>query len=115
MNRLLTQQEKSWLIRGLNTLATGEYFGGGRWVDTKTNKTKKLDKPINPEFFIEQIENLRVIGSCNCGEANCHTVQFQNFEIGKLVNLVFYNTEDKRMLLIHINEDTNQLAELEII
>lgn len=114
-NRSLTEQEKNWLIRGLETLKTGEYFGGGNWVDLETNKTKELDEPLDPEFFLAQIDELRVVGKCHCGDATCHTVEFQNFEIGKSVAIVCSSTEDRRMMIIHINEDTGPLAELEII
>jgi hypothetical protein len=115
VNRELTEQEKNWLIDGLKTLETGEYFGGGRWIDLDTNETKEHDEPIDAEFFIAQIDELRVVDKCTCGEANCHTVKFQNFEVGKSVAIVCSATEDKRMLIIHINEDTDKLAELEII
>ena len=115
MNRALTEQEKEWLLRGLKTLGTGEYFGGGNWIDTETNKRLPLDEPVDPQHLINQINNLRVIGECGCGEPNCHTVQFQNYERGKSAAIVCYHTEDKRMLIIHVNEDSGQLAELEII
>ena len=115
MNRELTEQEKKWLIRGLETLKTGEYFGGGRWVDLDTNETKKLDEPVDAEFFLQQIDELQVVDKCLCGDATCHTVKFQNFKRGKSVAIVCSSTEDKRMLIIHINEDTGHLAELEII
>ena len=114
VNRELTEQEKNWLIRGLETLKTGEYFGGGNWVDLDTNETKELDVPLDPEFFLAQIDELRVVDKCPCGDATCHTVKFQNFEIGKSEAIVCSSTEDKRMLIIHINEDTGKLAELEI-
>ncbi len=115
VERKLSEQEKLWLICGLNTLKTGEYFGGGKWVDVATNETKELDEPIDAQFFLEQIDGLRVVRKCNCGDATCHTVMFQNFETGKSVAIVCGNTEDKRMLIIHINKDTGLLAELEII
>jgi hypothetical protein len=115
MNRPLTNQERNWLIRGLKTLETGEYFGGDNWIDTETNKRKSLDQPIDPLFHLQEVESLYVVGQCNCGERNCHTIQFQNYEKGKSAAIVCYHTEDKRMLIIHINESTGKLAELEII
>ncbi|HEY0048829.1 MAG TPA: hypothetical protein VGB68_06075 [Pyrinomonadaceae bacterium] len=115
MNRPLTEQEKEWMIRGLKTLETGEYFGGGNWIDTKANEIKPLDEPVNSEYFLNQIDNLRVVGKCNCGAPDCHTIQFQHFDKGKSASLVCYHTEDNRMLIILINEDTGKLAELEII
>lgn len=115
MDRDLTKQEKEWLFKGLSTLESGKYFGGGRWVDTENGEFKPLDDPIDPAFWINQIDSLRVIGQCECGEPNCHTVKFQNFERGKSVALVCDSTDDKRMLIIHINEDNGLIAELEII
>ncbi len=115
MKRPLTKQEKDWLLRGLETLETGEYFGGGNWVDVENNCRKELDKPVDPNFLLEQIDELQVIEMCSCGEPNCHTVKFQDFETGKSVAIVCYHTEDKRMLIIHINENNGKLAELEII
>jgi hypothetical protein len=115
MNRKLTEQEIIWLRQGLATLRTGEYLGGGSWIEIETDETKPLDKPIDNKFFLNQIENLQVVSKCECGESNCHTVKFQNFEKGKSAAIVSSSTDDKRMLLIFINEDTGKLAELEII
>lgn len=115
MNRALTEQEKKWLLRGLNTLGTGEYFGGGKWVDMETNERLPLDELVDPQHLINQVANLRVVGECGCGEPRCHTVQFQHYERGKSAAVVCYQTEGKRMLIIHVNEDSGRLAELEII
>lgn len=108
MNRKLTVQEKKWLIRGLNSLKTGEYFGGGRWVDMETGETLPPDEPIDPQPFLEQINNLRVIYKCKCGDKNCHTIHFQHFRKGKSVAIVNYYTEDDRMLIIFIDEESRQ-------
>jgi len=115
MNRELTKQERDWLIIGLSSLKTGEYFGGGQWIDTETGKTKPLDEPIDPNYWLDQVDILRVVSKCNCGESNCHTVQFQNFEPKKSIALVCDSTDDGRMLIIHIHEDTGLIAELELI
>ena len=115
MDREITKQERDWLIKGLNTLETGQYFGGGRWIDTKSGETKPIDEPVDPKYWFNQIDNLRVVGKCDCGESNCHTVKFQNFESGKVVALVCDSTYDGRMLIIHIHEDSGLIAELEII
>ncbi len=115
MNRGITKQEKDWLLKGLGTLKSGKYFGSGRWIDTETGKTRPLDEPVDPAYWLNQIENLRVIDKCHCGESNCYTVKFRNFESGKSVALVCDSTDDGRMLIIHINEDNGLIAELEII
>ena len=115
MKRALTEQEKTWLLRGLNTLATGEYSGGGNWIDAKTNELLPLAPPVNPQPLIDQMAELQVIEQCNCGEPSCHTIRFQHFERRKSKKIVFYHTEDKRLLLIFVNRDSGLLAELEII
>ncbi len=115
MNRELTEQERGWLIRGLNSLETGEYFGGNRWVDTQTGEIKNIDEPIDPKFWLDQIDDLRVVGKCSCGKQSCHTVQFQNFEKGKVEAIVSYYTEDKRILNILIHEESGLIAELEVV
>ncbi len=113
--RPLTDQERAWLIRGLNSLATGEYADGGRWIEKKTGEVKPLDPPQDPSSWLDQVDSLRVIGQCNCGEPNCHTVQFQDFEGSQVVAIVTYHTEDGRLLNVLINERTGRIAELEII
>jgi hypothetical protein len=115
MDRELTEQKKTWLRRGLESLSRGEHWGGGTWIDTKTGKTKPRDEAIDPQFWLDQIEGLRVVSQCNCGEPNCHTVQFQNFKSGRVAGIVTYHTGDGRHLNILVNEDKGLLAELEII
>jgi hypothetical protein len=90
MNRELTKQEKNWLIRGLKAIENGENY-------------------------LKQINDLRVIEKCDCGEINCHTVQFQHFEKGKSVGLVNDSTDDGRMLIILVHENNEMITELEII
>jgi hypothetical protein len=115
LNRELTSQERAWLRSGLASLATGEYFGGGSWINTETGAAKPLDEPVDPSYWLEQIDTLRVVGQCDCGEPNCHTVQFQDFETGSVRGLVSYHTEDGRILNILINERTGRIAEPEVI
>ena len=115
MNRKLTEQEKKWLIRGLNSLKTGKYFGGGYWINVKTGKTLPLDEPIDPRPFFDQIDDLRAIYKCKCGDKNCHTVHFQHYRRGRSDAIITYYTKDGRMLIIFVDEETGKLSELEII
>ena len=115
MERSLTEQEREWLCLGLVTLAKGEAWGGGNWIEIETGKVKPKDEPIDPQRWIDQIDGLRVVGQCQCGEPNCHTVQFQHFVPGRVVGIVAYHTDDGRHLNILVNEDTGLLAELEVV
>ncbi len=58
----MTDQERAWLMRGLESLPTGEYQGGGKWVEVATNKVKPVDEPINSAFWLQQIDGLTVVG-----------------------------------------------------
>jgi len=114
-SRSLTEQERAWLVQGLKTLASGEYFGGERWVDLASRKVKPLDDPIDPSYWLTQLDSLLVVGQCDCGERNCHTVQFEDFGTGPVIAMVSSGTDDDRMLNIFINEQTGRLVEMEII
>jgi hypothetical protein len=113
--RELTPQEREWLVLGLQTLATGEAFGGGRWIECESGSVKSVDSPVDPEPYLSQVSSLRVIGDCPCGEPKCHTVRFQHYERGKSVAIVCHHTSDGRQLIINVHEGTGLLAELEII
>jgi hypothetical protein len=113
--RPITDQERTWLERGIETLPTGEYQGGGKWVAVDTNKIKPLDEPIDPTYWLQQLDGLTVVAQCLCGESNCHTVRFRRSGAGRLVALATSSTPDRRMLIVHIDEDSGELAELEII
>jgi hypothetical protein len=113
--RPITEQERAWLMRGLESLPTGEYQGGGKWIEVETNQVKPLDEPVDPTLWLEQIDGLMVVGQCMCGESNCHTVRFRRAGEGRVVALATSSTADRRMLIIHIDDDSGELAELEII
>jgi hypothetical protein len=103
LNRSLSEQERTWLGRGLAVLQTGKhrYGDSSRAVDTRR--------------YADQIDGLRVVHQCECGEPTCHTVHFQHFRRGRSIALVDTTTEDGRMLIVLVDEDTDMLAELEVI
>lgn len=113
--RELTAGEREWLILGLRTVATGEAWGGGRWVDTGTGLIEPRDSLVDPRPLLDQVDSLRVVGRCECGDPRCHTIRFQHYERGKSVAIVSHSTDDGRLLVIHVHEQTGLLAELEIV
>ncbi len=58
---------------------------------------------------------LRVVRKCPCGDRFCHTVEFAREGSGDVSLLVDHYTEDRRLLLIFANEESGEIAELEII
>lgn len=86
-------------------------------MDVESGEVLPLDDPIDPLPYLTQIQELRVVSKCGCGDPNCHTIRFQNFGPGPRtsVAIVTYHTEDDRMLIIFEDEETGMLSELEII
>lgn len=116
MTRELSDQERVWLVSGIKSLSEEyqappvhrHYISAGKSV---------LDKPelIDSKPLLEQIDGLRVVSKCGCGESSCHTVQFQHVQQGTLETIVNHYTDDGRMLNIDINEETGLIAQLEVI
>ncbi|CAN5632167.1 MAG: hypothetical protein ACR2N0_18320 [Rubrobacteraceae bacterium] len=100
MDRQITEQERTWLLRSLKTLEAGEGFPDGEIVYAAP--------------YLTQLGELRVVGECECGEPNCHTIKFQHFGEGASVAFVDHHTEDGRMLTI-FEDEAGMLSELEVI
>lgn len=112
--RPITTHERVWLIRGLNLLRTGEYVGCHA-VDLETGKPPTPGPPVDPQPYLDQLDQLTVIHQCACGQKNCHTVSFQQSQHGAVRPLVMHGTGDGRWLIICVNHTTKELAQLEII
>ena len=112
--RKITPKERAWLIRGLNSLTTGEYVGSHA-IDLDTWQKPPLGDPMDPRPYLDQVDNLIVIKKCKCGGKRCHTVTFRQSGEGESVALVEHSTTDNRWLIICVNEKTRELSELEII
>lgn len=120
MARKLTSEEKKWLSIGLNTLKSGEYRGGGHWINIKTSKIKEKDNPIDPGFFLKQIDNLKVIATKKSKDFKL----IINFAVDKsqagnnncLVNYsIEYRPKLWRNLLIFVEDKAGQLTSMEIV
>jgi hypothetical protein len=109
VNRALTDQEKGWLISGLNSLRTEDQ---GCWLDSETGEELS---PIDIQALLDQIDRLRVTYECDCGQSNCRTIAFQHYRPGKTRVIVDSATDDGRMLLIDADGETRLLTGLEII
>lgn len=99
----------------LSTLPTGRYAGGGYWVDCETNQLKPLDEPIDSSPYLAQLDSLRVVGRCGCGQIDCHTVYFEHFEPGTTVNLAILITRTGDLLTVGVDLATDRLTELEVL
>lgn len=112
--RPITSQERAWLIRGLNSLRTGEYVGCHA-VDLDTGRKPPLGPSIDPQPYLDQLDKLVVIDKCDCGSKNCHAVSFQQSRQGEILTLVKHSTDEGRWLIISVNCTTKELASLELI
>jgi hypothetical protein len=94
--RPLTEQEKTWLIKGLQ-----DEF--------------KDDPSFNIDFYMKQLDGLKVYYKCDCGDPNCYTIGFIP-PSEKHLDYCFVDqaTDDGRSLLIHETED-RRISMLEII
>lgn len=113
--RPLTERERAWLVQALALLPTGEYMGGGRWVDEETGAVAPLDPPVHPAPYLAQLDGLAVVDRCACGNPACETVRFRGYRPGRVVALVHTETNDNRELIVYVDEETDMLAELEVI
>ncbi|WP_035107943.1 hypothetical protein [Desulfovirgula thermocuniculi] len=113
--RTLTEEERKWLEEALVLLPTGEYMGGGRWVDVETGETIPLDPPVHPKPYLAQLNDLLVVEECGCGVPECHTVKFQHYRPGKSCALVHTTTDDGHQLVVFADEEMGLLTELEVI
>lgn len=113
MPRELTQQEKSWLARGLNSLASGTYDPASRF-ETADGRILGLLPSRNPSFYLSQISGLRVVDEYQSESDGIYWVKFQHCPQEGSVGLVTYFTEEGRFLLIMVDEKTRFISELEI-
>lgn len=113
--RPLTERERAWLVQALFLLPTGEYMGGGRWVDEETGEVAPLDPPVDPAPYLAQLDGLVVVERCGCGNHACETVTFRGYRPGHAVALVHTETDDGRVLIVYVDEETDELVELEVV
>jgi hypothetical protein len=114
VDRPLTDQERHGLIRGLETPRTGEYMGGGRWLDPVTGGIKDLDEPVDPGPLLEQVDGPRVVIECARGEPTRATISFQDLPPGRCATIIHFRTEDQLPLILDVDRDTGLLGSLEI-
>jgi hypothetical protein len=74
-----------------------------------------LDPPVDPAPYLAQVDELVVVDQCKCGQPGCRTVSFQHYRPGRAVALVHTETEDGRVLIVGVDEETDGLAELEVV
>jgi hypothetical protein len=114
MNRELTENEISWLKRGLKTLATGEYDANGR-IQLRSGHVIGTALSRNPSFYLAQLKGLRVVEESIIEEEGVHWLRFQHCGNGTSDCMVTYHTEDGRYLLIMVDRRSLMISELEIV
>jgi hypothetical protein len=115
MSRPLIPQERKWLIEALSTMERGEHFGGGVLVEQKTGAVKPRDRAVDPSFFLNQVDSLLVTSKCECGDPNCLTVYFQHYRGFHTGVVAFHQSGDGHTIIVHTDDGTGEINELEVI
>jgi hypothetical protein len=105
--RPITQEEKEFLIRALGMLSSDEPIPVNDASGKAVNWVQKDD-------LVFQIDTLVVIGRCQCGDPDCHTIQFQYHRSGFSEKILEMVLEDERILSIYIDKEKGYLTCLEI-
>lgn len=92
--RPITAQERAWLLRGI----------------------AKLDDQDEIEAYTEGISGLVVEAKCDCGDPACHSVEFTRGEPEtRTIGIACTTSGDGRTLIVHADERSGELVELELI
>ena len=105
--RPIDQFEKEYLLRGLGMLDEAKPIQGEDGLGAVTWVYK--------DELAMQIDSLIVIGRCQCGDPDCHTIQFQHHRGGFSEKIVEMALEDGRTLSIYVDRERGLLSGLEVI
>lgn len=108
--RPINKTEKNLILKGL-----AEIGSNGGTIKVLDAQGRKAVCSVEPEELRSQIDSLVIIGKCQCGDPDCHTVQFQHFQPGCSYKIVETKLEDDRTMRIFINGENGLLSGLEII
>jgi hypothetical protein len=102
--------EKDYIIKGIESLGNN-----GSPIPVELEDGKAGIFWLDNDEFINQLDSLIIIGKCQCGDPECHTVQFQHYRAGYSIKLVEMILEDGRIMRIFINRELGLVSGLEII
>lgn len=107
--RPINRTEKEFLIRGLGVLDKSKP------IPVPGEDGRRAVNWVYMDDLVMQIDSLIVIGKCQCGDPNCHTIQFQHHRCGQSEKIVELSLEDGRILSIYIDRERGLITQLEII
>ena len=108
--RPITQAEKDYIMKGLDSLGPN-----GSPIPVKDEDGKQAVCWVEKEDLVNQLDSLVIVGVCQCGDPDCHTVQFQHHKAGSSSKIVEMKLEDGRSMSVYINRERGLLSGLEII
>ncbi|MBU1024320.1 hypothetical protein KKB99_08580 [bacterium] len=70
---------------------------------------------IDRKNLESQVDSLMVIGICQCGDPDCHTVQFQHYSPGLSSPAIQTRLKDGRSLSIFVNHKSGLISGLQVV
>ena len=116
MDRELTDEERKWLIEALTSLKDGNQFMGGTAQGDISVLPKVWRGSMDPKFFLDQIDELRVTGECEChkDKSKTYSIYFQYYKPGCGGLVVMYPIKNGPSVSVFVDDETGKISELEI-
>lgn len=108
--RSISTVEKEYLLFGISTI--GE---NGNPIPLLGEDGSTVEHMIDRGNLESQVDSLIVIGICQCGDPDCHTVQFQHYSSGLSSEVFKTELEDGRTMSIFINQKSGLISGLQIV
>ena len=69
--------------------------------------------------FLSQVDSLRVIEECDCGDPSCYSVRFSNSEIGYSLGfadgIVYEGTKEEMRIILFLHSESELISEMETV
>ena len=88
------------------------------WVEEALNQEPEVSD-LEKATYKLQLENLKVIEECDCGDPNCGSVKFSDYVQGHSVAIadaiIHKHSSEEFLVILFINEVSDRFSELETV